>query len=137
MLVGFVIACTAPTWPLYRAVSSFACPALFFCSPTGGPLIRIRMRHDLSYGIYRYAFPVQQAIAEISLRHGFSKPVYMVVALSLVLRLALASSIVIQGPAIAWSGSLVTSFRRYLVTRPFLICLGHLECAWSGESFTI
>ncbi|WP_204366300.1 hypothetical protein, partial [Comamonas sp. B-9] len=48
----------------------------------------------------------------ISLRHGIPKPIYMVLALVIVLMLALASWVFIERPAIAWSRSLVPPTRR-------------------------
>ncbi|MEY2251343.1 acyltransferase family protein [Comamonas sediminis] len=118
MLVGFVIACTGTNLAVVQGGVFLCLPCAVFLLAYWRPLTRIRLRHDLSYGIYIYAFPVQQAIAEISLRHGISKPSYMAMALGLVLLLALASWIFIERPAIAWSRSLVTSFHRHLVTRP-------------------
>lgn len=112
MLVGFAIASTGTTLSVVQAGVLLCLPSAVLLLAHWEPLTRIRLRHDLSYGIYIYAFPVQQAITEISLRHGISKPVYMVVALGIVLMLALASWVFIERPAIAWSRSLVASLRR-------------------------
>jgi len=70
------------------------------------PLTHVRLRHDLSYGIYIYAFPVQQAVTEISLKHGLSKPICLAAALIVVLLLALLSWICVERPAIAWAHSI-------------------------------
>lgn len=112
MLVGFVIACTGSTLAVVQGGVFLCLPGAVFLLAYWLPLTRIRLRHDLSYGIYIYAFPVQQAITEISLRHGISKPLYLTTALGIVVMLAFASWVLIERPAIAWSQSLVTSFRR-------------------------
>lgn len=64
------------------------------------PLTRIQLHHDLSFGIYIYAFPVQQAITEISLSNGLSQLTCLAISLALTLLLALLSWFVIERPAI-------------------------------------
>ncbi len=112
MVLGFVIACTGTTLAIVQGAVFLCLPGAVFLLAYWKPLTHIRLRHDLSYGIYIYAFPVQQAITEISLRHGISKPIYMVLALVIVLMLALASWVFIERPAIAWSRPLATPTRR-------------------------
>lgn len=112
MLLGFAIACTGTNLAVVQGGVFLCLPSAIFLLAHWKPLTRIRLRHDLSYGIYIYAFPVQQAITEISLRHGISKPIYMVMALVIVLVLALASWVLIERPAIAWSRALVKPRRR-------------------------
>lgn len=64
------------------------------------PLTRLQPRHDLSYGIYIYAFPVQQAITELSLSNGLSKLSCLAISLTLTLLLALWSWFAIERPSI-------------------------------------
>lgn len=70
------------------------------------PLARMQPRHDLSYGIYIYAFPVQQAITEVCLAQGLSKLTCLLISLMLVLLLAWLSWTFIERPAIALARTL-------------------------------
>lgn len=65
------------------------------------PLMRFRLHYDLSYGIYIYAFPIQQAVTEISLGQGWGKVVCLFISLVLVVIFAWLSWILIEKPAIA------------------------------------
>ena len=55
---------------------------------------------DLSYGVYIYAFPVQQAVTEVGLRHGWSLAVCMLWSLALVAGLAVFSWYGVERPGI-------------------------------------
>ncbi len=54
-------------------------------------------RHDISYGVYIYAFPVQQLVALIGL-HTYGIAVFDVVALALTVPLATASWLLVERP---------------------------------------
>ena len=55
---------------------------------------------DLSYGVYIYAFPVQQAVTELCLRQGWSLAVCMLLSLVLVVALAALSWYGVERPCI-------------------------------------
>ena len=60
-------------------------------------------RVDLSYGVYIYAFPVQQAVTQWSLRAGWPLWICMSVSLVLVLVLAWFSWFKVERPCIEWA----------------------------------
>ena len=58
-------------------------------------------RNDVSYGVYIYAFPVQQALLVVGvLKAGY--PVYLAATLVLVALLAVGSWVLVERPAIRW-----------------------------------
>lgn len=59
-----------------------------------------RGRIDLSYGVYIYAFPIQQAVTELSLRQGWSLAACMSLALALALVMAWCSWHLVERPSI-------------------------------------
>lgn len=59
-----------------------------------------RGRVDLSYGVYIYAFPLQQAVTELCLRRGWPFPVCLALALVLVLAMAWLSWHAVERPGI-------------------------------------
>ena len=65
------------------------------------PLTKIKLKHDLSYGIYIYAFPVQQALTEISLSQGWSKWMCLTLSLLIIVPLAWLSWNYVEKPGIA------------------------------------
>lgn len=71
------------------------------------PASRIGRTHDLSYGIYIYAFPVQQCV---TLRYGDRLPVGVAIALSIALTVPLAalSWFLVERPALQLKGRLHT-----------------------------
>lgn len=69
--------------------------------PTSAPSAP-RGRVDVSYGVYIYAFPLQQAVTEWSLRHNQPLAVCVGVSLVLVLVLAGASWFGVERPCIRW-----------------------------------
>lgn len=102
LLAGLVISCTSNILAVIQGSVFLWLPCLVFLVAYYRPLTRIHLRHDLSYGIYIYAFPVQQAATEIGLKHGLSKPLYLAVALIIVMLFALVSWVCIERPAVAW-----------------------------------
>lgn len=77
-----------------------ACGVFFAAHVVAAPVRHGRGRVDLSYGVYIYAFPIQQAVTELCLRQGWSLAVCMSLSLVLVLALALASWFCVERPAI-------------------------------------
>ena len=86
------------------AVWAFITCATFYTAFAGRPGVTparpARQRVDLSYGIYIYAFPVQQAMTELSLRHGWPLAASVVLSLAVIVPLALLSWFVVERPAI-------------------------------------
>ena len=105
LLAGLMLSSVSSTVPLIHCGVFLWLPCLIFLLAYCLPLKRIHLRHDLSYGIYVYAFPVQQAATQISLAHGVPKSVCMATSLAVVLLLALWSWVCIERPAIAWGQS--------------------------------
>lgn len=63
------------------------------------PLPRVGARNDISYGIYIYAFPVQQGLALALADRGVPIVVPLVLAIALTVPLAWASWLVVERPA--------------------------------------
>ncbi|WP_053844338.1 acyltransferase family protein [Paracidovorax avenae] len=68
-------------------------------------------REDFSYGVYIYAFPIQQAITEICLRQGWSLPVCLVLSLVLTFAMAAFSWHCVEKPCI-WQGRRLVNWLR-------------------------
>lgn len=66
------------------------------------PCPALLQKHDISYGVYIYAWPVQQLLALAGL-HTLPLPVYDVLALAGTVPLALASWLLIERPALRWA----------------------------------
>lgn len=75
-----------------------------------GPQNRPRGQTDLSYGVYIYAFPIQQAATEFGLREGWPLAACLVVSLGSILLLAAFSWQCVERPCIR-------AAHRYLAVR--------------------
>lgn len=101
-LVGVcvVIVLAASLLPDYRVVAALP---LAYAIIVSGALLkssRLRLRTDLSYGVYIYAFPTQQLLAVCGLAH--LRPVVLfVIAAAATLPLAAASWFLVEKPAMA------------------------------------
>jgi len=73
---------------------------LAFVGRWGGRYGIGRGRVDLSYGVYIYAFPLQQAVTELCLRRGWPLAACMAMALALVLAMAWLSWHAVERPGI-------------------------------------
>ena len=73
---------------------------VFYTAHIGAPARHGRGRVDISYGLYIYAFPVQQAVTELSLRQGWPLTACMAISLVVVVVLALASRFWVERPCI-------------------------------------
>lgn len=93
---------------LFKAVDGLLLPVVVVYIALQGPnlLRRLKPRHDLSYGIYLYAFPIQQIVASA----GFTGADGWLAALCLSFVAALAfaywSWTLIEGPALQWKRTL-------------------------------
>jgi peptidoglycan/LPS O-acetylase OafA/YrhL len=106
------------------AVWGLVACATFYLAHAGRAAGRRRWRADLSYGVYIYAFPVQQAITAVSLREGWSLGVCMLLSLVLTVCLALLSWYGVERPCIAltqrWLEWLAAGPRRSSGLKPVL-----------------
>ena len=77
-------------------------PALTFClAHWGSAWLRGRPHADVSYGVYIYAFPIQQAVTQISLARGWSLAVCLAASLALTVLMATCSWFCVEKPGIA------------------------------------
>lgn len=102
-LVGALVAFQAGSDVLRQvAVWVLVACGIFFVAFAGrmGLHAAGRGRVDLSYGVYIYAFPIQQAMTELCLRQGWPLAVCMSLALALTLALAWLSWHCVERPCI-------------------------------------
>lgn len=92
---GSILLRQAAVWVLIACGTFYAAYA---GSPRGA--VRVGGRVDLSYGVYIYAFPVQQAMTELCLRQGWSFAVCMLLSIVPVLLLAWLSWHWVERPSI-------------------------------------
>lgn len=99
-IVGAVVIVLASQWlPDYRIVGAIP---LAYLMLTAGALLkapRFRLRNDLSYGVYIYAFLVQQVLAVWGL-HTLNVVVFFLLSTACTLPLAAASWFAIEKPAL-------------------------------------
>ena len=98
--VSVVIVLVAGLLPDYRVVAALP---LAYAVVVSGALIhnkRLRLRTDLSYGVYIYAFPTQQMLAVCGLA-SLNPFVFFVVAAIATLPLAAASWFLVEKPAMS------------------------------------
>ncbi|PKQ59704.1 acyltransferase [Mycobacterium sp. MHSD3] len=84
--------------PNYRVVA--AVPLAYLVIASGAMLKRPNLRNDLSYGVYIYAFPIQQLLVIMGLG-GIGVFPFFVLATLVTLPLAAASWFVVEKPALA------------------------------------
>jgi peptidoglycan/LPS O-acetylase OafA/YrhL len=86
--------------PNYRWIAAFP---LAYALVVSGALIhhpRLRLRTDLSYGVYIYAFPIQQILVITGLAF-LAPPVFAIIAAALTLPLAALSWFLVEKPAMS------------------------------------
>lgn len=94
--------CSTSVWMIQGAVWGLVVLGTFYVAHVGnpGPHRTTRERIDISYGVYIYAFPVQQAVTALCLRQGWPLMVCLLLSLILVLLLALLSWHCVEKPGI-------------------------------------
>ncbi|MET0975886.1 MAG: acyltransferase family protein, partial [Leifsonia sp.] len=98
-LAAVVVAASA--WlPDYRIIAALP---LAYVVITSGALLKHRvfwLRNDISYGIYIYAFPLQQSLVLLGAA-ALGVPVFAIVSIALTIPFAIASWVLIEKPALA------------------------------------
>lgn len=104
VIAGAVVVVAASLWlPNYRLVAALP---LAYLVLTAGALIRtpaLRLRNDISYGVYIYAFPVQQVLALVG-AGALGVPAYALLATVGTVPLAAASWFWVEKPAMRLKG---------------------------------
>jgi len=111
---------TASTLMRQVAVWGLVACASFYLAHAGHAAASHRWRTDLSYGVYIYAFPVQQAMTAICLREGWSLGICMLLSLALTLGLALMSWYGVERPCIQMAQRWLALPGRRLGLQPIL-----------------
>ena len=82
-------------------VSWLVVPYSAICFAVRAPALFTRLKgHDYSYGVYIYAFPVQQACANIGMQHGYGWGGVTLTSLAATLALAAVSWYFVEEPAL-------------------------------------
>lgn len=99
-LVGLSISVVAASGWIqnYRVIG--AVPLAYMIIVSGALVRKARLTNDLSYGVYIYAFPVQQLLATCGLA-GFNPLVFFVLATAITLPLAALSWFLVEKRAVA------------------------------------
>jgi peptidoglycan/LPS O-acetylase OafA/YrhL len=95
ILASLIIVAAFPGWG-GPACGAFVAYALLWIS-TWLPSPEFILRNDISYGVYIYAFPIQQLLAVYGL-HQFGLAAYMTVSAMITIFLALGSWFLVEQP---------------------------------------
>ncbi|MDQ0373257.1 acyltransferase family protein [Cellulomonas humilata] len=113
--VGFLIVLNVPGWG-----PQLAAPLLAYVIMWAGAVIpapRLVQKHDVSYGVYIYAWPVQQLLALAGL-YTLNLAVYDLLAIVCTLPLAIASWLLIERPVLRRARKVTTHARPPAVLAP-------------------
>lgn len=108
--VSLVVLGASTMLPDYRLVAALPIAYLLISVSALVKTPALRLRNDISYGVYIYAFPVQQILAGIGIGAAGVLP-YALLTIALTVPLAAASWYFIEKPALRWK-------RRSPVTAP-------------------
>jgi peptidoglycan/LPS O-acetylase OafA/YrhL len=119
MSVAFILVGAAAFTPDYRLIG--ALPLAYGLIALGGLVSygKLEFRNDVSYGLYIYAFPVQQLLASAGL-YGLDVAVFWLLSTMLTVVLAAASWFLVEKPILRQKGR-VRSRRGRLRTAPGVI----------------
>ena len=109
LLLGAAALAIATPWQNIATAVALGYATLFFGSLTYGRLTKWTRAHDLSFGIYIYAAPIQQTL--IQLHPGIDPYTVSAAALLIALPCAHVSWNWIEAPALSWRRPLVSMFR--------------------------
>lgn len=115
-IAGLIVALVALHFPIYPLITPVAFSAAALWLAADLPLRDVDRRMDLSYGLYIYAFPLQQ-IAVLCGLAGFGVLIYTAVPLAGALALACASWFAVERPALALKHSTPFALRWLLEPR--------------------
>jgi peptidoglycan/LPS O-acetylase OafA/YrhL len=108
---GWLVAAAATGTSLELGGPPLAYLCLWLGCRLPDPLTRVGRRHDLSYGVYLYAFPLQQLLASFGVRR-WGLPVFLALSLAGALTLGLCSYVLVERPALRWKERLRSGARR-------------------------
>ena len=97
-LAGVVVLASS-VLPDYRVIAALPLAYLLI---TTGALVKNRifwLRNDISYGIYIYAFPLQQCLAMLGL-YALGVPLFAILSIAVTVPMALASWFLVEKPAL-------------------------------------
>lgn len=98
---GAVLASAAHSlWSVQIGVWVLIAAGVFWAAHAGARRWGGWPREDLSYGVYIYAFPIQQAVTEVALRQGWSFAVCLSISLALTLAMAVFSWFCVEKPCV-------------------------------------
>ena len=95
--IAAVIVAVSSLLPDYRIIG--ALPVAYVCIATGALAKRPSLRNDISYGVYVYAFPVQQMLAVLGV-WKVGMPLFFVIATIATLPFAAASWFWVEKPSL-------------------------------------
>jgi len=111
--MGGVLALATPfAWSVQVGVWALVAAGMFWAAHAGGGRSGGWLREDLSYGVYIYAFPIQQAVTEVGLRRGWSLAVCLTASLVLTLIMAAFSWFCIEKPGVRLGRRVVEQWSR-------------------------
>lgn len=87
-------------WSVQIGVWTLVASGVFWAAHAGASRASGWPREDLSYGVYIYAFPIQQAVTQISLSRGWSLSACLAASLVLTLAMAAFSWFCVEKPGI-------------------------------------
>ena len=101
-------------WPLEMVGTLGALPLAYLTLYAGAvlPFTQLGRTNDISYGVYVYAFPVQQLLV-LAGAHHLGMPVYITLTLVVITPVAWASWLLVERPAMRFK-----SFGRPTTPRP-------------------
>jgi peptidoglycan/LPS O-acetylase OafA/YrhL len=101
---------SATVWGVQIGVWILVAAATMWGAHAGAPRWTAFPRDDLSYGIYIYAFPIQQAVTEICLQRGWGLGACVAISLALTCAMAAFSWHCIEKPCIRRGRRLIGRF---------------------------
>ena len=115
--VGFMVA-TAKTLPGF-AVYFIAMPYLVYSLAFSPPFVKMPYDIDASYGIYIFAFPIQQSVVHL-LGTGIGPFWLIAISLPITMIMALGSWFLVEKKALALKDAVADYLSRLRLTRPSL-----------------
>jgi peptidoglycan/LPS O-acetylase OafA/YrhL len=115
--LGLLAAMNVPVWGPQLAAPCLAYVVLWLGAALPSP--RLIQKHDISYGVYIYAFPVQQLLAMAGL-YSLNLAVYDALAMICTVPLAAASWFLVERPALRRARKITSHARHLEVPAPIV-----------------